>query len=221
MVIRLTSIRTPATLFSNPDRSVSSRSAGAAFRTALVLFARLGRHGQIPRSRATRAVRWIATTSAAVRRSMQAADMNGDHVADPVQQRQSRSAIRISARAGVRQPVGVVASGDSPMRMSANRTYDGGTIRLSVVSKHPTNWSRPLTRRHAVLEIEQAHVVEGAHSRFPGAVCRQRWTVRLGEVELVFGQTGRMVLDITARDAHDGALKWTTAPSTPRAARSI
>ena len=60
-----------------------------------------------------------------------------------------------------------------------------------------------------------------AHSRFPGAVCRQRWTVRLGEVELVFGQTGRMVLDITARDAHDGALKWTTAPSTPRAARSI
>ena len=30
-----------------------------------------------------------------------------------------------------------------------------------------------------------------------------------------------MVLDITARDAHDGALKWTTAPSTPRAARSI
>ena len=62
---------------------------------------------------------------------------------------------------------------------------------------------------------------EGAHSRFPGAVCRQRWTVRLGEVEPVFGQTGRVVLDITARTAHDGALKWTRAPSTPRAARSI
>ena len=60
----------------------------------------------------------------------------------------------------------------------------------------------------------------GAHSRFPGAVCRQRWTVRLGEVEPVFGQTGRVVLDITARTAHDGALKW-TRPSTPRAARSI
>ena len=58
-----------------------------------------------------------------------------------------------------------------------------------------------------------------AHSRFPGAVCRQRWTVRLGEVEPVFGQTGRVVLDITARTAHDGALK--RAPSTPRAARSI
>ena len=60
-----------------------------------------------------------------------------------------------------------------------------------------------------------------AHSRFPGAVCRQRWPVRLGEVEPVFGQTGRVVLDITARTAHDGALKWTRAPSTPRAARSI
>ena len=60
-----------------------------------------------------------------------------------------------------------------------------------------------------------------AHSRFPGAVCRQRWTVRLGEVEPVFGQTGRVVLDITARTAHDGALNWTRAPSTPRAARSI
>ena len=53
------------------------------------------------------------------------------------------------------------------------------------------------------------------------AVCRQRWTVRLGEVEPVFGQTGRVVLDITARTAHDGALKWTRTPSTPRAARSI
>ena len=60
-----------------------------------------------------------------------------------------------------------------------------------------------------------------AHSRFPGAVCRQRWTVRLGEVEPVFGQTGRVVLDITARTAHDGALNWTRASSTPRAARSI
>ena len=59
-----------------------------------------------------------------------------------------------------------------------------------------------------------------AHSRFPGTVCRQRWTVRLREVEPVFGQTGRVVLDITARTAHDGALKW-TRPSTPRAARSI
>ena len=45
--------------------------------------------------------------------------------------------------------------------------------------------------------------------------------MRLGEVEPVFGQTGRVVLDITARTAHDGALKWTRAPSTPRAARSI
>ena len=35
-----------------------------------------------------------------------------------------------------------------------------------------------------------------AHSRFPGAVCRQRWTVRLGEVEPVFGQTGRVVLEV-------------------------
>ena len=52
-------------------------------------------------------------------------------------------------------------------------------------------------------------------------MCRQRWTVRLGEVEPVFGQTGRVVLDITARTAHDGALKWTRTPSTPRAARSI
>ena len=43
----------------------------------------------------------------------------------------------------------------------------------------------------------------------------------LGEVEPVYGQTGRVVLDITARTAHDGALKWTRAPSTPRAARSI
>ena len=44
--------------------------------------------------------------------------------------------------------------------------------------------------------------------------------MRLGEVEPVFGQTGRVLLDITARTAHDGALKW-TRPSTPRAARSI
>ena len=29
-----------------------------------------------------------------------------------------------------------------------------------------------------------------AHSRFPGAVCRQRWTVRLGEVEPVFRTDG-------------------------------
>ena len=57
-----------------------------------------------------------------------------------------------------------------------------------------------------------------AHSRFPGAVCTK---MDLGEVEPVFGQTGRVVLDITARTAHDGALKWTRAPSTPRAARSI
>ena len=56
---------------------------------------------------------------------------------------------------------------------------------------------------------------------FPEQCVRQRWTVRLGEVEPVFGQTGRVVLDITARTAHDGALKWTRAPSTPRAARSI
>ena len=38
-----------------------------------------------------------------------------------------------------------------------------------------------------------------AQSRFPGAVCRHRWTVRLGEVEPVFGQTGRVVLDIRQR----------------------
>ena len=48
------------------------------------------------------------------------------------------------------------------------------------------------------------------------AVCRQRWTVRLGEVEPVFGQTGRVVLDITARTAHDGALKWTRPSTEPR-----
>ena len=71
-----------------------------------------------------------------------------------------------------------------------------------------------LMRREALRE-------DRAHSRFPGTVCRQRWTVRLGEVEPVFGQTGRVVLDITAGTAHDGALKWTRAPSTPRAARSI
>ena len=51
-----------------------------------------------------------------------------------------------------------------------------------------------------------------AHSRFPGAVCRQRWTVRLGEVEPVFGQTGRVVLDITARTARRGS----KASATPR-----
>ena len=45
--------------------------------------------------------------------------------------------------------------------------------------------------------------------------------MRLGEVEPVFGQTGRVVLDITARTAHDGALKWTRAPSTPRAAEPV
>ena len=67
--------------------------------------------------------------------------------------------------------------------------------------------------------------VPGLPGAFPisrsSAVCRQRWTVRLGEVEPVFGQTGRVVLDTTARTAHDGALKWTRTPSTPRAARSI
>ena len=52
-----------------------------------------------------------------------------------------------------------------------------------------------------------ARYARWAHSRFPGAVCRQRWTVRLGEVEPVFGQTGRVVLDITARTAHDGAFE--------------
>ena len=36
-----------------------------------------------------------------------------------------------------------------------------------------------------VLDVFSRRVV-GAHSRFPGAVCRQRWTVRLGEVEPVF-----------------------------------
>ena len=51
-------------------------------------------------------------------------------------------------------------------------------------------------------------------------MCRQRCDCDgLGEVEPVFGQTGAN-LDITARTAHDGALKW-TRPSTPRAARSI
>ena len=79
------------------------------------------------------------------------------------------------------------------------------------------------TGRRATLitYTELAKGIDGAHSRFPGTVCRQRWTVRLGEVEPVFGQTGRVVLDITARTAHDGALKWTRAPSTPRAARSV
>ena len=42
-----------------------------------------------------------------------------------------------------------------------------------------------------------------------------------GEVEPVFGQTGRVVLDITARTAHDGALKWTKSAIDTRAARSI
>ena len=69
--------------------------------------------------------------------------------------------------------------------------------------------------------LQRMAMTPGAHSRFPGAVCRQRWTVRLGEVEPVFGQAGRVVLDITARTAHDGALKWTRTPSTPRAASSI
>ena len=75
---------------------------------------------------------------------------------------------------------------------------------------------KPRSARRGVIQVDPRR----AHSRFPGAVCRQRWTVRLGEVEPVFGQTGRVLLDITARTAHDGALKW-TRPSTPRAARSI
>ena len=70
------------------------------------------------------------------------------------------------------------------------------------------------------LALASGLLARRAHSRFPGTVCRQRWTVRLGEVEPVFGQTGRVLLDITARTAHDGALKW-TRPSTLRAARSI
>ena len=41
---------------------------------------------------------------------------------------------------------------------------------------------------------------ERAHSRFPGAVCRQRWTVRLGEGAGLPGEGG---LDITG--LHDGA----------------
>ena len=64
-------------------------------------------------------------------------------------------------------------------------------------------------------------VRDGRIPDFPEQCVGKRWTVRLGEVEPVFGQTGRVVLDITARTAHDGALKWTRAPSTPRAARSI
>ena len=84
-----------------------------------------------------------------------------------------------------------------------------------------------------LIEARWPHVSSGARPGLPrgipagafpisrsSAVCRQRWTVRLGEVEPVFGQTGRVLLDITARTAHDGALKW-TRPSTPRAARSI
>ena len=82
------------------------------------------------------------------------------------------------------------------------------------------------TGHEADARSDRARVAEPAppEGAFPisrsSAVCRQRWTVRLGEVEPVFGQTGRVVLDITARTAHDGALKW-TRPSTPRAARSI
>ena len=68
---------------------------------------------------------------------------------------------------------------------------------------------------------DAGRVSSGRIPDFPEQCVRQRWTVRLGEVEPVFGQTGRVVLDITARTAHDGALKWTRAPSTPRAARSI
>ena len=90
--------------------------------------------------------------------------------------------------------------------------------------KHPARLKPGEERRLVALRRQNRalrRAYEWAHSRFPGAVCRQRWTVRLGEVEPVFGQTGRVVLDITARTAHDGALKWTRAPSTPRAARSI
>ena len=96
----------------------------------------------------------------------------------------------------------------SLLRMGTAGPIAGGTgqrafflVRLAAGSLGPTPLRQLLTG--------------GAHSRFPGAVCRQRWTVRLGEVEPVFGQTGRVVLDITARTAHDGALKWTRAPSTP------
>ena len=87
----------------------------------------------------------------------------------------------------------------------------------NVVASRP----RATTRPGSEASLSRTPTGTPTHSRFPGAVCRQRWTVRLGEVEPVFGQTGRVVLDITARTAHDGALKWTRAPSTPRAARSI
>ena len=71
------------------------------------------------------------------------------------------------------------------------------------------NRTRGLLKRARVDEVltalrelcrgRTAGKIRRAHSRFPGTVCRQRWTVRLGEVEPVFGQTGRVVLDITAR----------------------
>ena len=94
-----------------------------------------------------------------------------------------------------------------------------GRPRLRAVADQPEH--RHPTTRSSSTPAPTTTSSRWAHSRFPGAVCRQRWTVRLGEVEPVFGQTGRVVLDITARTAHDGALKWTRAPSTPRAARSI
>ena len=94
----------------------------------------------------------------------------------------------------------------------------GEVVRESV--RTALSWLRANDGRYG-LDPAFHRDTDRAHSRFPGAVCRQRWTVRLGEVEPVFGQTGRVVLDITARTAHDGALKWTRAPSTPRAARSI
>ena len=79
---------------------------------------------------------------------------------------------------------------------------------------------RPVRRRSVPARAGRP-TWDGRIPDFPEQCVGKRWTVRLGEVEPVFGQTGRVVLDITARTAHDGALKWTRAPSTPRAARSI
>ena len=87
--------------------------------------------------------------------------------------------------------------------------------------RHCPLWSRTVTELRALTRGRARTERVGRIPDFPEQCVGKRWTVRLGEVEPVFGQTGRVVLDITARTAHDGALKWTRAPSTPRAARSI
>ena len=145
------------------------------------------------------------------------------------------SSFRLRARVGVSIPATCGRRGITPaFGYGPPHPGAGGTSTLLTSAlpgahygllRHPGRPDLALTGRRLARATPPAGLPAlrslRAHSRFPGAVCRQRWTVRLGEVEPVFGQTGRVVLDITARTAHDGALKWTRAPSTPRAARSI